>query len=345
MKVWPRASNAALVQATFKQQPEDFQVIEQLDVADEGAGEHQWLWIRKRGANTRYVAEQLAKFAGVSARQVSFSGMKDRQALTWQWFSIQLPGQPLLDWQGLQHSEFAVEQAIQRSKKLPTGLHKANTFVIRLRDVAAPEAFVERATAVAQQGVPNYFGEQRFGHGGNNFQRASDWLLNGQKRIKKAQRSLWLSTIRSYLFNDVVAARLGLGTNTLLAGDCVRLAGSRSQFSVEQWGAEEQARLAAGDIALTAPLPGSGSWGSDAEALAFEQQALEPHKALLEGLADAGVRADRRVLWLRPEAFTATAEGSDVVLTFRLPSGAFATTFLDELITTENNQHDEHTTE
>ncbi|EKE84791.1 tRNA pseudouridine(13) synthase TruD [Idiomarina xiamenensis] len=330
--------------AGFKCQAEDFQVTELLDVDDDGEGEHQWLWVKKRGANTRFVAEQLAKFAGVSAREVSHSGMKDRQAVTWQWFSIQLPGQPLLDWQALEHPEFVVEKALLRQRKLRIGTHKANRFQIRLRDVSDRAALQQRWQFAVAHGVPNYFGEQRFGRQGSNLTAMHQWLLAGgkSKRLKKSQKSLLLSSARSFLFNQVLAYRLQQQQlQTLFDGDVVNLAGSRSWFVVEQVDDSLRERLQQQDILLTGPLSGRVA-GRDAEqprsgaGYELEQAALADWQPLVQALIDKGVQSDRRPLLLYLQQPQLSWQDNDCLLSFDLSAGSFASSVIRELIVTEH---------
>lgn len=343
---WPRL-NPQQTQARFKQQLDDFQVREVLDVEDEGEGEHQWLWVNKEGANTRFVAEKLAKFAGVHPRQVSYSGMKDRHAQTQQWFSVQLPGQQLLDWSAMQLPGVTIEQVIRRTKKLKLGYHKANQFRIRLRDVADPQCLTDNWQRLCQQGTLNYFGSQRFGHQGGNVEQGLQWLQQTPPaKVSKAKRSLWLSALRSYLFNQTVAARWRQHQLQPLAGDCVMLHGSQSVFIADQWDPELQQRLAEGDIQLTAPMPGEDGPGKvSAEALTFEQQTLAPYQDWFELFAKVRLKASRRPYRLQLSDPSLQWQDNDAIVSFTLPTGSFATTCINELIDLAVNENDENSVE
>ena len=323
--------------ATFKASPEDFQVIEQLTVEDEHDGEHQWLWVRKRGANTVFCAEKIARFAGVSPKQVSYSGLKDRQAVTWQWFSIQLPGKDTLDWQSLNDDEMTIEKVIRRTKKLRSGLHSGNRFVIRLHSVSDMALLKERWKQVTQNGAINYFGEQRFGRNGDNVAAAERWIMASRpKRLSKAKRGLYLSALRSFLFNLMASERAKqLGADSLLEGDCAMLAGSNSMFTVEQWDHELKQRLASKDIEIALPLPGSANKSMSAgESADFEDKLLEPYQSWIEALAKLRVDEGRRAWKVIPgEPELKELDGSTVELSFTLPSGAYATTILNEIAT------------
>lgn len=343
---WPTL-NTEKTTAQFKQQPTDFQVREVLDVEDEGEGEHQWLWIKKTGANTRYVAEQLAKFAGVHPRNVSFSGMKDRNAVTWQWFSIQLPGKATLDWQQMGVAGVEVERVIRRTKKLKTGFHKANAFTIRLRDVADTECFTRNWQTLCAQGTLNYFGAQRFGFNGNNLTQGRQWLsAEKPAKIAKGKRSIWLSALRSYLFNHVVAARYRQHQFAPMAGDCVMLQGSQSVFIAENWDEELLQRLASGDIQLTAPMPCEDGAGKvEADALQFEMQQLSGFEDWLNDFAKVRLKASRRPYRLLLQEPELVWQGGDAIVSFTLPTGSFATACINELIDLAVTENDENSVE
>ncbi|MCK7458731.1 tRNA pseudouridine(13) synthase TruD [Idiomarina aminovorans] len=331
----PRLNEGERPKAEFKQTPQDFQVIEQLDVEDDGEGEHQWLWVRKKGANTHFCAEKIARFAGVSPKNVSYSGLKDRQAVTWQWFSIQLPGKETLNWNELNDEEMSVERVIRRTKKLKSGFHRANRFVIRLANVSSKEALETLWRSVSEQGVINYFGEQRFGRAGDNVAEAERWLMAARPaRIRRNKRSLYLSALRSYLFNQIVAGRIRqFGAQGMLAGDCVMLKGSQSVFTVEQWDNELKQRLLNNDIYLTAPLPGSSNKPLvKDEAESFESSLLQPYESWLQAMKKLRVDTSRRALLLRVEAPEISWQGNHAELRFTLPSGAYATTVLNEIV-------------
>ena len=112
-----------------------FDVTEDLgfDLSDDG--EHDFLWIEKRDANTAWVARQLARHAGVSARDVGYAGLKDRQAVTTQWFSIHLPGRSDPDWAALDEPQIQVLECTRNRRKLRRGVHRANRFRLRLRSL------------------------------------------------------------------------------------------------------------------------------------------------------------------------------------------------------------------
>lgn len=200
---FPFAYGRPLAKGIFRRIPEDFQVDEHLGYQPDGIGEHVYLQIRKRGENTAWVAQQIAQLAKTNLNDIGYAGRKDRHAVTTQWFSVYLPkgGEP--DWQALNTESVSVLNVSRHLHKLRRGEHQLNHFVIRLRDlpVAQQEMLEQRLNLVLQQGVPNYFGEQRFGRGGNNLQQAQQLLVDGKSIRDKQQRGLVLSAARSISCN------------------------------------------------------------------------------------------------------------------------------------------------
>lgn len=327
---------APQAQADFKQQPADFQVTEVLgfEPEPEDKGQHHWLWIRKEGANTEYVARQLAAHAGIAAKLVSYSGLKDRQAITQQWFSVELNATQTIDWSTFAEPGVSIERHVRSVRKLRRGTHQANDFVIVLRNVSDPQDVEQRLQYVAQHGVPNYYGEQRFGHQGRNLEKAQA-MFAGKRFKDRNLRSLVLSSARSYLFNQVVSARVEQQLQTqLLLGDVCMLRGSHSFFcwQDEVTRVETEARLVANDVQLTAPLWGRGEPISQLEAREFETLALQPFDEFKDGLERAGLKQERRALLLKPEQLTWQWQETQLTVSLRLPTGTFATSVMRELI-------------
>ena len=160
----PCAHGEPCGQAILKASAEDFQVDEVLDIPLSGDGEHLWLWVEKRGLNTEEAVRRLARAAGVPQRAISYAGLKDRQALTRQWFSLHLPGKADPDLAAACDETLVILQQGRHRRKLQRGAHAANGFRLRLTGLKAdPAALEARLQAIAAEGVPNYFGPQRFG--------------------------------------------------------------------------------------------------------------------------------------------------------------------------------------
>ncbi|MEL4380717.1 tRNA pseudouridine(13) synthase TruD [Shewanella algae] len=310
----------------------DFQVQEILPFLPSGEGEHHLLHIRKDGLNTVQVAEMLAKLAKVHPKEVTFAGQKDKNAITEQWFGVRIPGKETPDWLSLNSESITVLSAARHNKKLRIGALSGNRFKQVLRQITQPEDVLQRLELIAESGVPNYFGEQRFGHNGRNIEMARQ-MLQGRKVKDRNKRSIYLSALRSLLFNQLVSQRLASHGLECLDGDCVMLAGSRSFFVAERWDEVLQQRLAEKDILLSAPMWGRGQPLSRGDALAFEAQVLAEYSADCDGLEKAGLEQERRPLLLRPEGMKYQfIEPDTLELEFSLPAGSFATSVLRELL-------------
>lgn len=331
---WPRVYGEPLANATLRATPEDFVVDETLSFEPTGEGEHHFLQIKKRGANTEWVARQLAKFAGVTNQAVSYAGLKDRHAVTTQWFSVHIPGKSQPDWQMVNNEEFYVCHATRHIRKLKRGAIAHNRFEIVLRDIESADlaAFDARLTQIREHGVPNYFGPQRFGRQGANIALAEAWLA-GEKRIRKrAEQSLLLSVARSRLFNDVLAERVHQHSwNTLQVGDIAMLNGSNSVFEVETLDAELQQRVTSGDVHPSGPL-----WGENpptAPVLQQEAAWLATSLDCCQALEKKRVAHQRRSLRVRPQMVEwAWLDNTSLTLRFALPRGSYATSVLQECV-------------
>lgn len=304
-----------------------------MGIALDGTGEHLWLKVRKRGLNTEQVARQLARSAGVAPRQVGYAGMKDRRAVTVQWFSVHLPGRPDPVWAGLPPGIELLEAA-RHTRKLQRGALRGNCFEIVLRACRGdPARLRARIDVVRREGVPNYFGEQRFGRGGTNIAHARALFSGGAPVRDRHRRGLYLSAARAFLFNEVLAERLRAGTwQTPLAGEACLLAGSNSFFITEQPDETLRQRLAEHDIHLSGPLWGAGELPARLAVRELELAVIAQHADLARGLEAEGLRQERRALRLIPQEFEATALEPDCWrLRFALPAGSYATAVLREL--------------
>ncbi|MFC3551103.1 tRNA pseudouridine(13) synthase TruD [Lysobacter cavernae] len=335
----PKAHGAAVLSAQMRTSPEDFFVEELPGFEPSGSGEHLLLTVEKRGMNTAFAAKHLADWAGVGDVAIGYAGLKDRHAVTRQRFSVHLPKRiapdlAALSVEGEGAESLRVIEHTWHAKKLPRGALAGNRFVLVLREVAGTrEAIEARLQAIAAQGVPNYFGEQRFGRDGDNVANARAMFAG--RRMRREQRTLLLSAARSELFNRVLAARVQAGCwDTPLEGDVWMLDGSRSVFGPEPFDAALAQRLAAFDIHPTGPLWGRGELRSTAAAAQLERAVLagEEAAALRAGLEAEGLKQERRSLRLRPEGLAWRWLGdAELELDFQLPPGTYATVVMAEL--------------
>jgi len=330
----PLAYGAPVLNALMRSVPEDFQVDELPAFEASGEGEHLLLDIRKRGANTVAVARQLAQWAGVPEMGVSYAGQKDRHAVTTQRFSVHLPRRVAPDLALLESDEVHVLASTWHNRKLQRGALAGNRFTLVLREVRGERTAIgERLQAIASRGLPNWFGEQRFGRDGGNVPAALAMFAG--RRVRKDQRSMFLSAARSALFNRVLAARVEQGSwDGALDGEVWMLDGSRSVFGPEPMSEALAERLARFDIHPSGPLWGAGELRATGTALELEQAALADEQALAlrAGLEQAGLKQERRALRLRPALMRHAWLQDDVLeLSFALPPGCYATAVLHEL--------------
>lgn len=296
--------------AGFRTLCADFVVEEELGFTPEGGGEHLYLHIRKENQNTRWVAKLLAEYFAVEEQAVGYSGLKDRHAITSQWFSIHLPGAenplPLPIVEGCE-----ILASSRHPRKLRPGTHLRNHFEIRLRDVSGSsrQEIDARLEAIVVNGVPNYFGEQRFGIDGGNLREVEKILAQRQPRFKGRRGGLYLSAARSWLFNQVLAARV----------------------LDNSWRAAQAATDDSAATQADGPLWGRGRSQVDAELAAREADILAPWQHWCHGLEHSGLKQERRPLALMPGNLQWRWEGSDLILQFSLPPGCYATAVLREL--------------
>jgi len=320
---WPSAYPASGASGTLKRLNEDFIVTELPLQRPCGEGEHLWLEIEKNGANTAFVAQQLAEAARVPDVNVGYAGLKDRYAITRQWFSVYLPKGETPDLTQLQHPEFKVLSQSRHMKKLRPGDLLGNRFRIVIRDVTGERDAIEaNLEAVASQGVPNYFGAQRFGHGGGNVEQGRAMLAREIRVRNPKKKGLYLSAVRSLVFNDVLALRIQSGLwGKTLPGDVMDEAGRP-----------------------TGPLWGRGRVITTDQAQALENLVAERHATLCEGMEYAGLDQDRRALVASPADMSwEWQDANQLAITFFLPAGTYATSVLSEILdTTEPDRHQEN---
>ncbi|HEY6600116.1 MAG TPA: tRNA pseudouridine(13) synthase TruD [Pseudomonadales bacterium] len=303
----PRAFAALSVRGLYRRCLDDFCVDEIPAVEPTGEGEHLLLRIEKRGVNSAAVADDLARVFGVAPIDVSFAGMKDRHAVTRQWFSVRTPRDASC--MGSIPECWRVIDSIRHRSKLRRGDLTGNRFRIRIRELCGDhEALRERIAGIASTGVPNYFGEQRFGHDGANVERARSWIGSRPRAsIPAFQKGLHLSTARALLFNAVLAHRVERGSwNASIDGDVVQ-------------------------TGPTGPLWGRGRTQSTGEARSIEDTALAPYREWLDPLEHLGLTQQRREFVLRPVRLDGVVGGQVLDLEFDLGAGEYATALLREL--------------
>lgn len=339
---WAYGYGLPSLSASFKSEPGDFVVREVLPFTPEHSGQHAYLLIRKTQLNTQDVVRRLQRLAGVSPRAIGYAGLKDKQAVAEQWFSVDLAKVNEPDWEQLETPEIQVLQATRHRKRLRVGWLQGNQFQLLLRDISDTQAEWEQALSrLQQQPVPNYFGLQRFGHQFGNLAKSLDMLQsssNGKKRKgKKAfggKAGFHYSVIRSYVFNQLLSQRVAQQSwQNALPGELLILDGSQSFFQCEQLDSDIEQRLQALDIHPSAPLVGSEQNAKYhiAAAQQWEQQALAPYRDWIEALQQHGLKQSRRALRVKAQALQWQWQDTNLQLSLELPGGSYATSVLREL--------------
>lgn len=312
---------------------EDFFVEESLPFELSGNGEHLYLFVEKRELNSGDAARALAVAAGLRRRQVGMAGLKDKHAVTRQWFSLHLPGMPDPDFTGLPPGVRILKQQ-RHASKLRRGVIRQNRFRLVVRDLQGDLGMLEeRLQQVARHGFPNYFGEQRFGRGYANLHRAITVLERASKR--SPVEGMYLSAVRAMLFNLVLAERISAGNwCSPKPGDVMQLSHSNSLFRADDVDAEIDSRLSAQLIHVTAPLVGlPARIMPEGEALQYENLLLREHQFWTEGLRSCGLKADRRPLRAPAGDLEFNLQGGQLQLDFTLQRGTYATSLLREALT------------
>ena len=312
-RAWPELC----AHADIKTSNQDFKVDEILDFEPSGTGEHLYLHLQKDGENTAFVGRALARAFGVSHSAVSYAGMKDRHAVTSQWFSVHLPmvggsapvGVELDNLQGEGLEKVTVLRHTRHLKKLRRGQIDRNRFVITLRALDAKPVLIEkRLNLIAEQGFPNYFGEQRFGS--DNMRAALQWMeVRRSRKISGFKKALYISVLRSFLFNRVLSARIHHKSwNRLISGE------------------SEDAGLPTG------PLWGRGRFLNDREARDIERSAIESYGQITDALEHVGLMKEQRNLVAVPQDMEWDISNDTLRLSFALSKGEYATSMLREVV-------------
>ncbi|UOA09390.1 tRNA pseudouridine(13) synthase TruD [Methylobacter sp. S3L5C] len=331
--VWPYVYGQPSGSGKIRSIPEDFIVKENLAFEPSGTGEHAFLQIEKSGENTDYVARQLARFANVRQRDVSYAGLKDRHAVTTQWFSVWLPGKADPDWSQFETDSMKVLQAVRHARKLKRGVLSGNSFTLVVRDWQGDkDKTIQQLEAIKVNGMANYYGSQRFGNEGQNVNKALAMFAGA--KVGREQRSLYLSAARSYLFNQILADRvISKNWDQPVAGDTYQFDLSHSCFKSEFPDAEIIRRLEIKDMHPTGALWGKGDAGVSGDTLSLEQAVIDATPELAKGLVASGVDKDRRALRVNVQELQWQFVTDSVVeLCFTLPAGSYATSVLREII-------------
>ena len=298
--------------AVIRTAPDDFEVEEILGEPLSGEGEHLCVWLEKRGDNTEYVARQLTQLADCRTMDVGFCGLKDRHAVTRQWFSLGLAGRDPEPVVARIQAHWPVLHWTCHRRKLRRGEHVANRFRLRLRHCTLDrDTVTARFGRLAEQGCPNYFGQQRFGWDGANLDRAMALQPRDLRGRSGFRNGIYLSAARSWLFNEWLALRLARGDwRQVLAGDP---------------GPE-----------ATGPMAGDDRCGAESPLAEEEMAFLNQWPQFMTLFRQTRMQPVRRSLVLRPQETALTWVDDDPVLDFVLPTGAFATVALQAMMNVDD---------
>ncbi len=328
--------NTVSASGVIRTYPKDFQVTELNDIELSGEGEHLWLYIEKTNSNTDWVAKQLSNICQVPRRQVSFAGQKDRIAITKQWFSIQLP--KIEDQDKIQAAlpdEIVILKSKKHSKKIKIGQLNHNQFRITLRNIDGDKQQIQaNIDSIKENGVPNYFGPQRFGHHMSNIQKASDWFDGRYKPKTKNLKSLLISTARSHIFNTIIAQRISNNNwHKTITGDILQLNGTHSWFNSGDATEEEiSKRLKDFDIHLTAAMWGENPVQSIGHCAQLEKQVADEFPIYQQGFNKFRLKQDRRAMRIIPINLNHRWLDDQLILTFKLLPGSYATGVMREIL-------------
>ena len=332
------ANDVPTLTGVIRTSPEDFKVDEKFAFDFTGEGEHALIHIEKTDTNTDWLARQIAEVSGLKKGDVSYAGLKDRKAVTTQWFSVWLPGKPDPDWALLNSEHIKVLNSCRHNRKLRRGSLLGNQFTLVVRDVEGDASDLEqRMNIIKQDGVPNYFGEQRFGIDGQNIKKA-EIMFAGKREKDRFKRSIYLSAARSAMFNDILSQRVEMHKWAEgISGDVMLLDNSHSYFLATDIDQTIVQRLKEHDIHPSGPLWGRGELLSKGTVAELESQLPSKFEVFDVGLKNARLDQDRRSLRLSVKnlEWHYDERNNLLNLSFFLPAGGYATSVLREIITTK----------
>ncbi len=337
----PTAWGGPLATGMLRTAPEDFEVEENLGFEAAGVGPHALLRVRKRGANTEWVARELARAAGCKPFEVGFAGLKDRNAVTTQSFTVPRGKRAASGFVGLRGDGYEVLAAAEHQRKLPRGALEGNRFSITVRELRCDPALLAERIGRLNDGVPNYFGEQRFGRDGGNLiavlrgagRLATGAPGSGGRGRGNDERGFMLSAARSLIFNAILAERVRRKSwNQVTTGDVANLDGRGSVFAVAEPDAELAARCAALEIHPTAALLGDGESLARDQVRILEEAIAAEFPEAQAVIKAARMNSERRALRIRIRELDYEYAGDVLRLRFALSAGSFATTVLREII-------------
>ena len=305
-------------------------------------GTHLYLNLRKIGVTTREIADQLERLLHIQRGDVGFAGLKDKEAVTTQTFSLPInkpDDSTIAEIVGRVGGELPVQVNWARlhRNKLKSGHLLGNRFTIVITELSTDlQQALDRAelirAKIQAQGLPNFFGPQRFGRAGDNATQGQE-IVQGKRQVRdRWLRLLLISGFQSLLCNRYLTQRVELGLfDRLVAGDIAKKYATGGMFDVTDL-AVDQARYEAQEISFTAPMFGYKMRQGGGEAGLIEQQILAESNTTEHQWRRVHVEGTRRLGRLLVPDLSVTAHEHGLSLSFSLPKGAFATTLLREFM-------------
>ncbi len=321
------------IEGTIRHQPQDFQVDEVPAYSPLGSGEYLFVRIEKARLTTRAIFEYLRDRLQINEAHIGVAGLKDKHALTRQWFSIPARYEARLEGLAGLEGVRVLERGLH-PHKLKVGHLRGNRFRILIRAGAGARLTRSRAEAILRvlegQGVPNYYGPQRFGIGGLNPLKGYELVKKGKVHAPSWLKKFLVSSLQSLLFNDWLALRLQMGLfGQVIEGDVAKKHDTGGEFVVLDAEAENPRALRF-EISATGPLYGKKYREAQGAARALEEQILQKYE--LERHHFAVRRGDRRLIRFPLTEWDVEEAPEGLWVSFFLPKGAYATAVLRELM-------------
>ena len=325
-------------------------VVEEIPLYDaSGTGSHLYLNFTKERLTTKEACGIISGASGVNEKEIGFAGMKDKHAVTTQTFSIPVPnmnsGDVDLLIARMESLPMKLNWAKLHGNKLRTGHLLGNRFTILISGIdGSIDSALEKAEAVGrmikERGIPNYFGEQRFGAEGDNHEKGMK-IINGTMRVgNRWLRRFLVSSFQSHMCNIYLSERFNRGLFwRILEGDIAKKHDTGGLFEVSDE-KECQKRFDSHEISFTAPIYGSKMWSASGEPGRLEQEIFSSCGVSAEQLASAGVEGTRRLGRLLVPDLVARKSAEGLTVSFSLPKGAFATTVMREIMKKDMDSSD-----
>lgn len=327
------------ISGLFKSQATDFIVTENLGFEPSGEGEHLFLWIEKSMLTTHELIEHVARDFSVKARDVGYSGLKDKLAITKQWLSLYLPGQ-MNSLTLPEISKYKIISHAWHHKKLRPGTHRSNQFEAIIRGVKTlPDTSYQQLELIQNQGMANYFGQQRFGQKDDNVARALHAFTNARRarKLSRSKKSMYLSSLRSFLFNSILSRRIGLEYwDKPMPGDVFMLCGSQSIF-YEPLSNVLLERIKKFDLSSTVSLYGSGKQLLQDDALALESKVVTEYESIKNCLIQQSSKLQMRATRVAVQGLSVDHDVGAETLHVKagLPRGSYFTSLLAHFVDTD----------